>query len=94
MYKIEINGCLTSIFIILLILFLVKELWWFIAGIIIIAVIAYYGNLIYEIIREKQKNELENYNPKMGEVYKICPYCHTKVKVTAVTCPCCNRALN
>ncbi|MCD7739922.1 MAG: hypothetical protein LUH11_01040 [Candidatus Gastranaerophilales bacterium] len=94
MYKYELNGCLTAVFILLLFLFLVKELWWFIIGIIIVIITAYYLNLIYRTISQKQKEKRENYNPQMGEVYKICPYCSTKVKVTEKTCPCCKRALN
>lgn len=94
MYRIQINGCLTALFIFLLILFLIKELWWLIVGIILIAIAFYYGNLIYRTISEKQKESKIDYTPEMGEVYKICPYCNTKVKVTAMTCPCCNRALN
>ncbi len=88
MYKIQINGCFSAIFFLLLVLFLVKELWWLIVGLIVIAIAVYYGNLIYRMIAEK-KNEAEiNYTPEMGEVYKVCPYCNTKVKVTAKTCPC------
>ncbi len=94
MYKYELSGCLTVLFVLLLTLFLVKELWWLIVGIIIIAVASYYLNLIYKVIAEKEKEKRENYNPAMGEVFKVCPYCNTKVKVTEKTCPCCNRALN
>lgn len=94
MYKIQINGCLTALLFFLLIFFLIKELWWFFTGIILIALAVYYGNLIYKTVCEKQKEAQINYTPEMGEVYKICPYCNTKVKVTAITCPCCNRALN
>ncbi len=94
MYRNQINGCFTALLILFLIFFLVKELWWLIVGIILIAIIAYYLNLIYRTISEKEKEKRQNYNPQMGEVYKICPYCNTKVKVTEITCPCCNRALN
>ena len=42
-----------------------------------------------------QKEEADkNYTPQMGEVYKVCPYCNTKVKVTAITCPNCKKELN
>lgn len=94
MYKLEFSGCLSTLFIFLLILFLIKELWWLIVGLIIIAIVAYYGNLIYKAYLNKKQEEKINYTPEMGEVYKICPYCNTKVKVNEKTCPCCNRALN
>jgi Ca2+/Na+ antiporter len=94
MYKIEIQGCLSTLLIFLLILFVVKELWWLIVGLILICIAIYYGNLIYQTVKNKQKENEINYNPQMGEVFKVCPYCNTKVKVTEKTCPCCNRALN
>lgn len=94
MYKFEISGCLTSLFILLLLLFLVKELWWLIVGIVLLLIVIYYGNLIYKTIKYKKETEQELYNPQMGEVYKVCPYCNSKVKVTAQTCPYCKRALN
>jgi hypothetical protein len=90
----NLTGCLLSIFLILLIFFLIKELWWFFVGLILIAVAIYYGKLIYETIKNKQLEKEMNYNPQMGEVYKVCPYCNTKVKVTETTCPNCKRALN
>ena len=94
MYKTSFTSCLTTIFIFLLILFLIKQLWWFIVGLILISIVYYYAKLIYESTISKQINGEKNYNPQMGEVYKICPYCNSKVKVTAITCPVCNRALN
>ncbi len=90
----NLTGCLLSIFLMLLIFFLIKELWWFFVGLILIAVAIYYGKLIYETIKNKQLEKEMNYNPQMGEVYKVCPYCNTKVKVTETTCPNCKRALN
>lgn len=82
------------ILIFLIILFLVKELWWLITGIAIVVIIAYYANLIYKAIISNQVEKQENYEPKMGEVYKVCPYCNSKVKVTATCCPVCKHALN
>lgn len=94
MYRIDLSGCLTSIALMLITFFIVKELWWFIVGILVIAIVYYYANLIYQNVQSKNTNGDENYNPEMGEVYKVCPYCNSKVKVTAVSCPVCNRALN
>ncbi len=94
MYRIEFTGCLTSLLIFLLILFLVKELWWVIVGVAIILIIAYYANMIYRLFADKKAEAERNYTPQMGEVYKVCPYCNSKVKVTAMTCPNCNHALN
>ncbi len=94
MYRIELSGCLTSILIFLLILFLVKELWWVFVGIAIILIVAYYAQMIYKLIADKKEEADKNYTPQMGEVYKVCPYCNTKVKVTATACPKCKRELN
>ena len=94
MYRVELSGCLTLLIILAIVYFLVKELWWLFVGIALIIIVSYYLNLIYKtIVYKKQQNE-QNYNPQMGEVFKVCPYCNSKVKVTAVTCPCCKRALN
>lgn len=94
MYKIEIPGCLITLLILFLTYHLIKELWWLIVGIILIIIVSYYARLIYLTIQQRKKEEQMNYNPDMGEVYKVCPYCNTAVKVTEKTCPCCNRALN
>ena len=53
-------------------------------------------NYIYtlQIGKFDEAQEAQKYTPEMGEVFKVCPYCNAKVKVTAVSCPCCNRALN
>ncbi len=85
---------LVTIFIVLLIFFLIKELWWLIVGIILIAIVAYYAKLIYETIKNKHEQSKVNYTPEMGEVFKVCPFCNTKVKVTEKTCPNCKHALN
>ena len=94
MYRIELSGCLTSLLIFFLILFLVKELWWLFVGIAVILIVAYYAQMIYKLIADKKEDSDRNYTPKMGEVYKVCPYCNSKVKVTAVTCPNCKKELN
>ena len=94
MYRIEFSGCLTTIIFFLIILFLVKELWWLIVGIAVILIVLYYAKLIYNTISDKANNEKATYKPKMGEVYKVCPYCNTKVKITSDTCPVCKHALN
>ena len=94
MYRIEFSGCLTTLLIFFIILFLVKELWWLIVGIAIVLIVLYYARLIYKTFLLKGANDQETYKPKMGEVYKVCPYCNTKVKVTAVKCPVCKHALN
>jgi hypothetical protein len=90
----SIISILVTIFIVLLIFFIIKELWWFFVGIIIIAIVAYYAKLTFETIKNKKENEKINYTPEMGEVYKVCPFCSTKVKVSETTCPNCKHALN
>ncbi|MBQ4122938.1 hypothetical protein IJD44_04350 [bacterium] len=94
MYRIDFSGCLVSIFILLVIGYLIKELWWLIVGIIVILIVLFYANLIYYNISSKKAEKDANYDPEMGEVYKVCPYCSSKVKVTATVCPVCNHELN
>ncbi len=90
----QLLGCLITIIIIALIIAFIKEFWWLIVGIILISIVSYYLKLIYETIKRKDEEKKINYNPQMGEVYKVCPFCNTKVKVTETTCPNCKRALN
>lgn len=94
MYKIEISGCFTFLLFCLLVLFLIKELWWLIIGIILAVIIFYYAKVIYNTFLNKNNEENKNYTPEMGEVYKICPYCNTKLKINATCCPVCKHALN
>ncbi len=94
MYSFNLSGCLIPFLILLIIFFIIKELWWFIIGIVLICIAIYYGNLIYQYIINKDKEKKINYTPEMGEVYKICPFCNAKVKVTDMTCPVCGHALN
>ena len=94
MYRIEIPGCLVTLLTLLILYYLVKELWWLFVGIAVIVIIAFYSSLIFRTFAEKKAQEAQNYTPEMGEVFKVCPYCNAKVKVTEITCPCCKRALN
>ena len=87
-------GCLISIIILVIIFAIIKEFWWLIVGIILISIVAYYAKMIYETIKEQNIKKKTEYNPQMGEVYKVCPFCNTKVKVTETTCPNCKHALN
>ncbi len=94
MYKIEIQGCLSLLLITAVIFFIIVKLWWLTAGIAAAGIIYYYSKLIYYNIVNK-KNEAEmSYEPKNGEVFKICPYCNAKAKVSAVSCPKCKSPLN
>ena len=88
------SGCLVSFLIFLLIFLIIKELWWLIVGIVLVLIVFYWGKLKYLYIVNKEKIKESTYNPQMGEVYILCPYCNSKVKVTAITCPNCGRALN
>lgn len=94
MYKIEIPGCLVTLLTLLILYYLVKELWWLFVGIVVVIIVYIYARLIYKTIADKKVQDAQNYTPEMGEVFKVCPYCNAKVKVTEITCPCCNRALN
>ena len=94
MFNSEFWGCLVTILILAITFALIREFWWLIVGIILICIVAYYGKLIYETIKNKESEAEKNYNPQMGEVYKVCRFCNTKVKVTETTCPNCKRDLN
>ena len=89
----DFSGCLVSILLFLLALYLLKELWWLIVGLALIIIAAYWGRKIYLLVAEN-KLKKGNYEPQTGEVYKVCPYCNSKVKITERTCPNCRHALN
>ncbi len=94
MYKIEIQGCLSLLLIAAVIFFIIAKLWWLIVGIAVVAIVYYYSKLAYYTIVNKNNEAEMNYEPKDGEVFKVCPYCNAKVKVSAMTCPRCKAALN
>lgn len=94
MYSVQLPGCLILLLIVLAGVFLVKKLWMLFVGFAAIMIAIYYFNLIMNMYKEKQKEKAAAYEPKHGEVYKVCPYCNSMVKVSADTCPNCNRELN
>ena len=93
-FKSDLSGCLISLLFFLLALYLLKELWWLIVGIALIVVVFYWGKKIYLYLVNSKKIKDAEYNPQMGEVYKVCPFCNAKLKVTAITCPYCGKSLN
>ena len=90
----DISGCIISVLIFLLGIYLLKELWWLIVGIAIIIIVAYWGKRIYFLLKESKETNSSQYNPQMGEVFKVCPYCGNKMKVTETICPECKKELN
>lgn len=94
MYRFEIQGCLTIFFVICIFIFLIAKLWWLIVGLSVIGIVYYYSKLAYENISQNGLSDNKNYEPKEGEVYKVCPSCNAKVKVSATTCPRCKTPLN
>lgn len=87
----QINGlgCLLwSIF--LCWLFFALKLYYIIFAIIIIA-FAYnlYLKLKANVVKHNEEKE-KNFEPEIGEVYKVCPYCGNNVKRGATYCPHCN----
>ena len=88
------TGCLITSVIFLLALYLLKELWWVIVGIALILIALYWGKKIYYLLKEMKESRDTTYNPQMGEVFKMCPYCGAKVTVKQITCPVCKHALN
>jgi len=45
-------------------------------------------------IKEHQEEKERNFEPEMGEVYKICPHCGNSVKRSAKICPHCKNPLD
>ena len=84
---INLSGCLVSILFFLIIFLIIKELWWMIVGIAIILIVAYWCKKIYILLVKKKENT--EYTPNMGEVFMICPYCNSKVKLNSSECPIC-----
>lgn len=85
-------GCL--LWIILFVWIFIKLRLYYIVFFLIIIAIAHYiysqtKNKIKEHIEEKEKN----FEPEMGEVYKICPCCGNSVKRSAKICPHCKNPL-
>ena len=93
-FRSDFSGCLISLILFLLLLSLLKELWWLIVGIAVVLIVAYWCRKIYLLLLNNKNEQYNKYNPEMGEVFKICPYCNSKVRVTEITCPVCKRALN
>lgn len=83
-------GCLfwTAIFVWL---FIALKLYYVVGFFVFLAI-------VYNIyIKAKKKFEIRNeqkernYEPEIGEVYKICPYCGNDVKRSAKVCPHCRK---
>lgn len=92
-FKGDSSGCIIAILIFLLGLYLLKELWWLFVGIAVIIIVAYWGKRIFLLLKESKETNSKQYNPQMGEVFKVCPYCGTKMKLTETFCPKCKREL-
>lgn len=48
-----------------------------------------YLRLKANVVKHKEEKE-KNFEPEIGEVYKVCPYCGNNVKRNATYCPHCN----
>ena len=87
------NGCFIFLILILFfVIFLLLKFWYIVLFIILLLP-------IIEVIRQirENKNSLnleQEYSPKIGEVYKLCPYCSKKIRRKDKICPYCNKKLN
>ncbi len=93
MYKIEIKGCLIISLILFFIIFALLKLWYLVVLVVLVFIFRDYINTVKINIKEKEREKEINYEPEMGEVYKICPYCGQKVKHSQMKCPNCNNDL-
>ena len=88
----NLTGCLISLIIFLGAVWLLNELWRPLAAIALIIIVYYWGKKIYTLLCEKKQSS--SYNPEMGDVYKVCPYCGSKVRAAETVCPVCSKTLN
>lgn len=93
MYKIEIKGCLIISLILFFIIFALLKLWYLVVLVVLVFIFRDYINTVKINIKEKEREKEINFEPEMGEVYKICPYCGQKVKHSQTKCPNCNNDL-
>jgi uncharacterized membrane protein YraQ (UPF0718 family) len=91
MYYKEINpiGCFIWLIILTWLFFALKIYYLVFAAIIVMVAVYYYFKLKKSLIEKKEEQE-RNFEPQMGEVYKICPNCGNNVKRNASACPHCN----
>lgn len=45
-------------------------------------------------IKTRKEEQERNYEPEIGEVYKVCPFCGNDVKRSAKICPHCQNKLD
>lgn len=94
MYYRQINpwGCL--FFTIILVWLFVKLKLYYILGFLILLALAYkfFQKTKVKIAEHKEEKE-KNFEPEIGEVYKICPYCGNNVKRSANVCPHCKNQI-
>ena len=48
-----------------------------------------YLRLKANVVKHNEEKE-KSFEPEIGEVYKVCPYCGNNVKRNATYCPHCN----
>lgn len=88
----QINGfgCLIwSIF--LCWLFFALKLYYIIFAVIILAFVYNVYLRIKSNLKKYNEDKEKNFEPEIGEVYKLCPYCGNNVKRYATSCPHCNK---
>ena len=94
MYFRQINplGCLLWTILFVWLFFELKL--YYVVGFLIVLAVGYnlYRQTRTKIIEYNEEKE-RSYEPEMGEVYKVCPYCKKDVKRLAKICPHCKMNL-
>ncbi|MBQ2644462.1 hypothetical protein IJG14_02670 [bacterium] len=85
-------GCLLWTFLFAWLFFKLK-LYYVLGIIVLIAIIYNFYKKTRVKIKEYKEEKEKNFEPEIGEVYKVCPYCGKDVKRSARLCPHCKNLL-
>lgn len=97
MYKIQIQGCLPIIIILMIlsfVFFVALKLWLVFAVLLLIYLMRNFIQSAVNKVQLTKEEKEKNYTPHKGEVYKICPYCGSSIKRTAEKCPHCGGSID
>ncbi|MCR5260988.1 MAG: hypothetical protein K6C94_04045 [Candidatus Gastranaerophilales bacterium] len=75
-------------------LFVKLKLYYVVAFLILFALAYNFYKQTKVKIKEHQEEQERNYEPEMGEVYKVCSCCGNSVKRSAKICPHCKNSLD
>ena len=81
-------GCLL-VFILCVYLFFELKLYYVAFATLCVLLSVYLYLRIKEILEKKHIEQEKNFEPEVGETYKICPHCNSECKRSAEFCPNC-----